>query len=40
MQAARERGVDFLDDARYNDETGMAPIPSDTLIVGRGSARN
>jgi len=26
MQAARERGIDFLDDARYNDETGAAPI--------------
>jgi aryl-alcohol dehydrogenase-like predicted oxidoreductase len=26
MLAARERGVTFLDDARYNDETGSAPI--------------
>src|SRR5580693_2357958 len=25
---ALERGIDFLDDARYNDETGRAPIPS------------
>ena len=25
---ALERGVNFLDDARYNDETGSAPIPS------------
>jgi aryl-alcohol dehydrogenase-like predicted oxidoreductase len=28
MQAAREAGVTFLDDARYNDESGTAPIPS------------
>jgi aryl-alcohol dehydrogenase-like predicted oxidoreductase len=28
MRAAREIGVNFLDDARYNDETGLAPIPS------------
>jgi len=28
MQAAREAGVTFLDDARYNDETGEAPIAS------------
>jgi len=28
MQAAREHGIDFLDDARYNDETGEAPIPT------------
>jgi aryl-alcohol dehydrogenase-like predicted oxidoreductase len=28
MRAAREAGVTFLDDARYNDETGQAPIPS------------
>ena len=28
MWAAREAGVTFLDDARYNDETGEAPIPS------------
>jgi aryl-alcohol dehydrogenase-like predicted oxidoreductase len=28
MRAAREAGVTFLDDARYNDETGHAPIPS------------
>jgi aryl-alcohol dehydrogenase-like predicted oxidoreductase len=25
---ALERGVDFLDDARYDDETGRAPIPT------------
>jgi len=28
LRAAREVGVTFLDDARYNDETGAAPIPS------------
>jgi aryl-alcohol dehydrogenase-like predicted oxidoreductase len=28
MQAAREAGLNFLDDARYNDETGRAPIPT------------
>ena len=28
MRAAREAGVTFLDDARYNDETGRAPIAS------------
>jgi len=28
MRAARDAGVTFLDDARYNDETGTAPIPS------------
>jgi aryl-alcohol dehydrogenase-like predicted oxidoreductase len=28
MVAAREAGITFLDDARYNDETGRAPIPS------------
>jgi L-glyceraldehyde 3-phosphate reductase len=26
MRAAREAGIDFLDDARYDDETGTAPI--------------
>src|SRR4051812_22716045 len=28
MRAAREAGINFLDDARYDDETGTAPIPS------------
>jgi len=28
MSAARERGIDFLDDARYDDETGTAPLPT------------
>jgi L-glyceraldehyde 3-phosphate reductase len=28
MRAARDAGITFLDDARYNDETGDAPIPT------------
>ena len=28
MSAARESGITFLDDARYDDETGVAPIPT------------
>ena len=28
MRTAREAGIDFLDDARYDDETGAAPIPT------------
>jgi aryl-alcohol dehydrogenase-like predicted oxidoreductase len=28
MRAAREAGINHLDDARYNDEIGTAPIPS------------
>jgi aryl-alcohol dehydrogenase-like predicted oxidoreductase len=28
MQAARDAGITFLDDARYNDETGTAPLPT------------
>jgi aryl-alcohol dehydrogenase-like predicted oxidoreductase len=28
MRQARELGFNFLDDARYNDETGTAPIPT------------
>jgi aryl-alcohol dehydrogenase-like predicted oxidoreductase len=28
MLSAREAGITFLDDARYNDETGTAPIPT------------
>jgi aryl-alcohol dehydrogenase-like predicted oxidoreductase len=28
LRAARESGITFLDDARYNDETGTAPIPT------------
>ena len=26
LRAAREEGINFFDDARYDDETGMAPI--------------
>jgi aryl-alcohol dehydrogenase-like predicted oxidoreductase len=28
MRAARDEGINFFDDARYNDETGKAPIPT------------
>jgi aryl-alcohol dehydrogenase-like predicted oxidoreductase len=28
MVAAREQGIDFLDDARYDDDTGTAPLPT------------
>jgi len=28
MKAARRAGITFLDDARYDDETGRAPIPT------------
>jgi len=28
MRAARTAGINFLDDARYDDETGHAPIPT------------
>jgi aryl-alcohol dehydrogenase-like predicted oxidoreductase len=28
MRTARDAGINFLDDARYNDETGSAPIPT------------
>jgi aryl-alcohol dehydrogenase-like predicted oxidoreductase len=28
MEKARESGINFLDDARYNDETGTAPLKS------------
>jgi aryl-alcohol dehydrogenase-like predicted oxidoreductase len=28
LRAAREEGITFFDDARYNDETGRAPIPT------------
>ena len=28
MTAAREAGIDFLDDARYDDELGTAPMPT------------
>jgi aryl-alcohol dehydrogenase-like predicted oxidoreductase len=28
LRTAREEGINFFDDARYNDETGRAPIPT------------
>jgi aryl-alcohol dehydrogenase-like predicted oxidoreductase len=28
MRAARDQGITFFDDARYDDETGRAPIPT------------
>jgi aryl-alcohol dehydrogenase-like predicted oxidoreductase len=28
LRAAREEGINFFDDARYNDESGRAPIPT------------
>jgi aryl-alcohol dehydrogenase-like predicted oxidoreductase len=28
LQAARDAGITFLDDARYDDETGSAPLPT------------
>jgi aryl-alcohol dehydrogenase-like predicted oxidoreductase len=28
LRAARDEGINFFDDARYNDETGKAPIPT------------
>ena len=28
LRAARDEGITFFDDARYNDETGPAPIPT------------
>jgi len=28
MTTARDHGIDFLDDARYDDETGTAPLPT------------
>jgi aryl-alcohol dehydrogenase-like predicted oxidoreductase len=28
MEAARQAGINFLDDARYDDETGTAPLPT------------
>jgi L-glyceraldehyde 3-phosphate reductase len=37
MRTAREAGITFLDDARYNDETGRAPVPTgySEIIFGR-----
>src|SRR6185312_16009888 len=28
IRAARDQGITFFDDARYDDETGRAPIPT------------
>src|SRR6478672_953564 len=28
LRAARDEGITFFDDARYNDETGQAPLPT------------
>ncbi|MGF1595517.1 MAG: hypothetical protein ACFCVK_01065 [Acidimicrobiales bacterium] len=28
MAAGHEAGITFLDDARYDDETGTAPLPT------------
>jgi aryl-alcohol dehydrogenase-like predicted oxidoreductase len=36
MRAAREAGITFLDDARYDDETGTAPIPTGSSEVRFG----
>jgi len=33
LRAAREAGITFLDDARYDDETGAAPIPTGSSEV-------
>lgn len=37
LTGALERGVNFLDDARYNDRTGQAPLPSgySEVLFGR-----
>jgi L-glyceraldehyde 3-phosphate reductase len=37
LREAREQGINFFDDARYNDETGRAPIPTgySEVLFGR-----
>jgi aryl-alcohol dehydrogenase-like predicted oxidoreductase len=37
LRAAREQGINFFDDARYNDETGRAPIATgySEVLFGR-----
>ena len=47
MRTARDVGINFLDDARYNDESGLAPIPTGyseiifgELFRGAGWARD
>ena len=37
LRAARDEGINFFDDARYNDETGRAPIPTGYSEVLFGS---
>jgi aryl-alcohol dehydrogenase-like predicted oxidoreductase len=37
MRAARDEGINFFDDARYNDETGTAPMPTGYSEVVFGS---
>ena len=39
MRTAREHGITFLDDARYNDPTGTAPMPTGYSEVGRAGRR-
>ena len=42
MEAAREAGITFLDDARYDDETGTAPMPTgySEVVFGELFARS
>jgi aryl-alcohol dehydrogenase-like predicted oxidoreductase len=37
LRAARDQGINFFDDARYNDETGRAPMPTgySEVLFGR-----
>ena len=38
LDHARSRGIDFLEVARYNDQSGSAPIPSGYSEVVFGEA--
>lgn len=42
LEAAREAGIDFLEVARYNDQTGTAPIPTgySEVVFGEVFARS
>lgn len=42
LDAAREAGIDFLEIARYNDESGEAPIPTgySEVVFGEAFARS
>ncbi len=40
MSTARDSGITFLDDARYNDETGTAPIPTGYSEIVFGEHRS